>query len=224
MLKLGIIAYRHSRPFYQPIQKGLVDLPAEMVLGSPKELEKMFLQGDLDLAFISATSYLRNKESCQRIESLGIGAEDAVGSVKLFAPKSIQTSSTIHLDPESDVSNQLLKWLIKRSWNCSPPYSYERTTTNPHLLIGDACLSHKAPPNFLAHDLGAWWKKVTNLPFLFAPLVAKKDLDCEKITEALKSAVTSYKEKCSYLEKITHILDERYTEALNLFEKEINES
>lgn len=216
MLKLGVINYFHSAPFFG----------GNAILGSPKELKAKLDLGELDVSFVSAIHYIRNKKRLTLLPRIGIGAENEVESVRLFYPQDMDhiDDRIILLDPESETANLLLKWLLKRRWRGTPHLlSHDLVddyTRYPHILIGDIGLSHTPPKGFTSIDLGAWWRSETGLPFLFAPLVARPTIApsvLEALQESLAGAVLAHPP----VGKITHLLDDRYLAALTHFEKEI---
>lgn len=218
MLRLGVINYFHSAPFFND----------GVILGSPKELKALFQKGELDASFLSAAYYLRHKETLTLIPQIGIGAEEQVDSVRFFYPIDMDEvdGRIILLDPESETANLLLKWLLKRRWRGTPHFITHDLvsdfTAYPHLMIGDRCLSHQTPDGYTYIDLASSWRQETSLPFLFAPLVARKGLPQNEILpliERLMSAARSHPP----VGKVTHILDDRYIASLNRFEQEIKD-
>jgi predicted solute-binding protein len=96
----------------------------------------------------------------------------------------------VGLDAASSTSNRLARVLIEKGWFASPRFALSadpaadwlRGRTDAALVIGDRALEAPAAPFVL--DLGTEWKRLTNLPFVFAAWVegrrgrvAREDLE-----------------------------------------------
>ena len=58
-MRLGRIPYINCYPVYGAIDRGLVSVPAELVTGTPAELNDLLVAGELDVSVISAVAYAR---------------------------------------------------------------------------------------------------------------------------------------------------------------------
>src|SRR5204863_1999963 len=58
-MRVGRIGYINCYPVYGAIDRGEVKLPAELVTGTPAELNDLLVAGELDVSVISAVEYAR---------------------------------------------------------------------------------------------------------------------------------------------------------------------
>jgi chorismate dehydratase len=100
----------------------------------------------------------------------------------------------VYLDYQSRSSVALLKWLMKEYWGIHPEIiqaedeSYRDliTGTTAGLVIGDRALEQRKISTFI-FDLGAEWRAITGLPFVFAAWISTKKLP-EDFTDAFNNA------------------------------------
>ena len=59
-MRLGRIGYINCYPVYGAIDRGVVTVPAELVTGTPAELNDLLVAGELDVSVISAVEYARH--------------------------------------------------------------------------------------------------------------------------------------------------------------------
>jgi chorismate dehydratase len=112
-----------------------------------------------------------------------IGTEGEAVTVCLFSDVSLAEIKKIYLDYQSRTSVELLKWIIKESWDINPEivdakdegYLKEIKGTTAGLVIGDRAFSQRKLSAY-CYDLGSEWKKNTGLPFVFAAWVSNKSL------------------------------------------------
>jgi chorismate dehydratase len=94
----------------------------------------------------------------------------------------------VYLDYQSLTSVELLKWIMKEFWGIHPQlipaidedYRNNITGTTAGLVIGDRAFEQRKQSTFF-YDLGAEWKKITGLPFVFAAWISNKKLPADFI-------------------------------------------
>ncbi|MHC4448453.1 MAG: MqnA/MqnD/SBP family protein, partial [Planctomycetota bacterium] len=59
-MRVGRIGYINCHPVYGAIDRGIVPVEAELVTGTPAELNGLLAAGELDVAVVSAVEYARN--------------------------------------------------------------------------------------------------------------------------------------------------------------------
>src|SRR5262249_34491746 len=59
-VRLGRIAYINCYPVYGAIDRNLVPVDADLVTGTPSELNDLLAAGELDLSVVSVVEYARN--------------------------------------------------------------------------------------------------------------------------------------------------------------------
>ncbi len=142
----------------------------------------MLVNDEIDLGLIPVAAIPKLKDY-HIVGDYCIGAEGEVASVCLFSEVPVEKIEKIFLDYQSRSSVALLKWLIKEYWGIHPElietndenYIHEIKGTSAGLVIGDRALRQRMVSTFI-YDLGAEWRFVTGLPFVFAAWVANKAL------------------------------------------------
>src|SRR5207244_4494195 len=172
-MRLGRIGYINCYPVYGAIDRGVTPLAAELVTGTPSELNDLLAAGELDLSVVSAVEYARNARDYVLLPDLAISCDGPVRSVALFSRRPVG----------------LLELLCRDVWKVRLHFAQARAEAAgldglahlPHeavLVIGDAALllaaRHAYPHRY---DLGDEWKRWTGLPFVFAMWAARRAAD-----------------------------------------------
>jgi chorismate dehydratase len=187
-MRLGRIAYVNCYPVYGAIDRGLIDVQADLVTGTPSELNGLLAAGELDVSVVSAVEYARNAGSYHLLPDLAISCDGPVRSVALFSKKDARLldGATTLVSESSKTSIYLLDLLCRERWNIAPSFVEARTEPSdieelsnlPHdavLVIGDAALLLAAKGSYeYRYDLGEEWKDWTGLPFVFAVWAARR--------------------------------------------------
>jgi len=157
-VRLGRISYANMAPvFYK------VEADVEEVTGVPTELNRMLLDGELDIAPISSIEYARNADQLRILPRLCVSSEGAVDSIQLVTRMQFNHVRTVAVTPESATSVVLTRILLPKAEIL--PLGME---ADAKLLIGDAAL-HSAYEDPTPHfDLGRLWLEKTGLPMVFA--------------------------------------------------------
>jgi chorismate dehydratase len=206
-MRLGRIGYINCAPVYGAIDRGIVALPAgaELVTGTPAELNDLLVAGELDLSVISAVEYARHARDLVLLPDLAISCDGPVRSVALFSrqPVSRLDGKTVLLSASSRTSVALLDLLCREVWKIQPHFAEARAeaqdldalATLPHeavLVIGDAALTLVARGTYpYRYDLGAEWKQWTGLPFVFAVWAARRSADPAAVRRGHQSLLAS---------------------------------
>lgn len=187
-MRLGRIAYVNCYPVYGAIDRGAVKVEAELVTGTPSELNDLLAAGELDISVVSAVEYARHAGRYHLLPDLAISSDGPVRSVALFArrPADQLDGATILVSASSRTSVELLRLLCQDVWRVKPKLVEARAEAPdldalaalPHdavLVIGDPALllqGRNAYPH--RYDLGEAWKSWTGLPFVFAVWAARR--------------------------------------------------
>jgi chorismate dehydratase len=213
-MRLGRISYVNCFPVYGAIDRGLVTVPAELVTGTPSELNDLLAAGQLDVSVISAVEYARGAKDYHLLPDLAISCDGPVQSVVLFAKQPIESldQAAILLSASSKTSVALLELLCQERWRVRPRFATARAESQdlaalaalPHqgvLVIGDAALLLAAQGTYpYAYDLGAAWKDWTGLPFVFAVWAARRAADAEQVQAVHRALIASRAWGLSHLE------------------------
>jgi len=192
-MRIGRIGYINCAPVYGAIDRGIVALPAgaELVTGTPAELNDLLVAGELEISVISAIEYARHGRDLMLLPDLAISCDGPVRSVALFAKQAVGrlSGSTILLSASSRTSVALLELLCRDVWRIKPKFAEARAEAQdlddlaalPHqavLVIGDAALKLAAAGTYPhRYDLGEEWKRWTGQPFVFAVWAARRAAD-----------------------------------------------
>ncbi|MES1220800.1 MAG: menaquinone biosynthesis protein [Bacteroidota bacterium] len=237
-IRTGIVSYLNTRPLIYGLQKPPIDEIIELVEAYPARLSDMLINDEIDLGLIPVASIPRLKEH-HIIGDYCIATEGEVASVCLFSEVPVEKVTKVYLDYQSRSSVALLKWLIREYWGINPEliettdenYRAEIKGTSAGLVIGDRALEQRKISTFI-YDLGAEWRFVTGLPFVFAAWVSNKKLPdyfiqqfnlanadglkhIDEIVAQYPSPV--YDLKKYYTFHISYLLDERKKKGMELF-------
>lgn len=177
--RVGRVRYLNCEPVYYAIEQGIVPASCEIVDGTPMELNELLRRGALDLSVISALEYARHPDLYLLLPDLAIACDGAVESVLFFSriPFRGLDGRRVLLTETSLTARFLIKLLLKEKHRARPVFVEGLPPPNLKpppdvagiLLIGDEALKAKASKAFpYVLDLGALWKELTDLPFVFA--------------------------------------------------------
>jgi len=206
-VRIGRIAYINCAPVYGAIDRGIVGLPpqAELVTGTPAELNDLLVAGELDVSVISAVEYARHSKELLLLPDLAVSCDGPVRSVALFSRRPVEQlgGRTVLLSASSRTSVALFELLCREVWKIEPKLAEARAEAQdldalaalPHeavLVIGDAALALSARGTYPhRYDLGAEWKAWTGLPFVFAVWAARRSADPGAVRRGHESLLAS---------------------------------
>ncbi len=188
-LRLGQVEYIYYLPVYYALEEGLLPLEAELIKGSPTRLNRLFLEGELEVTSLSSIEYARNADRCLILPGLSINADGPVANILFFSkmPVTELEGKTVCLTETSATSVVLLKILFDHYYHVdvhfeTVPPDFDRMMEKAEgaLLIGDeAVLAHqRVKENHLPYqvtDLGEAWKQFTGEKMVYAIWVARSD-------------------------------------------------
>jgi chorismate dehydratase len=206
-MRIGRIGYINCAPVYGAIDRGIVALPprAELVTGTPAELNDLLIAGELDVSVISAVEYARHAKELLLLPDLAISCDGPVRSVALFSKRPVGKleGRTVLISASSRTSVALLELLCRDVWHIKPKFAAARAEAQdldalaalPHeavLVIGDAALALAARGAYPhRYDLGTQWKAWTGLPFVFAVWAARRSADPAAVRRGHQSLLAS---------------------------------
>lgn len=229
MMRVGRIPYVNCYPVYGAIDRGIVPLEAEIVDGVPSALNTQMAAGALDVSVISAIEYARDSRRYLLLPDLAISCDGPVRSVALFSkrPASQLGGRRVLVSRSSMTSAALLELLFQHVWDARPAFvpadaeltDIARFASDEHdarLVIGDAALrlgAYLHDPGErdqlldrlgyrYAYDLGAEWKRWTDLPFVFAVWVAQRTTDTRVALDIHASLIASRNWGLGHLEPL----------------------
>ncbi len=189
--RLGHIQFLNCLPLYYGLVKNDVLLDVDLVKAAPRDLARMLLADELDVAPIPAIEYARHADDLVLLPDIAISSFGEVQSILLLstrAPAQLD-GATVALADTSRTSQVLTKILLERHWNVRPHY-VEMPPDLPGmlreadaaLLIGDDALrAYWEPPlDLMLTDLGAEWTAWTGLPMVYAVWAARRTFAAER--------------------------------------------
>jgi chorismate dehydratase len=204
-MRVGRIGYINCYPIYGAIDRGLVPLAAEVVTGTPAELNDLLAAGALEVSVVSAVEYARRARDYVLLPDLAISCDGPVRSVTLFSHRTVAEldGRTVLLTASSRTAAALVELLCRERWHVAPRFAEARAEASdlgvlrqlPHdavLVIGDAALllaAEGAYPH--RYDLGEEWRSWTGRPFVFAVWAARRDADQRAASTAHRALVAS---------------------------------
>lgn len=204
-MRLGRISYINCYPVYGAIDRGIERVAAEIVTGTPAELNDLLAAGELDVSVISAVAYARHAKDLVLLPDLAISCDGPVRSVLLLSktPVARLGGRAVLLTASSRTSVALLELLCREVWRIQPRFAEVRAEASdldhlaelPHdavLVIGDPALLLSARHAYpYAVDLGDEWKRLTGLPFVFAVWAARRAADPVAVGRCHRALVAS---------------------------------
>jgi chorismate dehydratase len=206
--RIGRIEFINCFPLYLHFEEELEKrgFSAQIVSGSPAELNRLLVAGEIDLALPSSIEFARHAEDLVLLDGLAIGSVGAVDSVQLFAKTAVRQLKSIALTEKSATSVTLLRVLC-RDWGITPrfaprllPLADTLDRFDGLLLIGDEALHMLRAGVFHHHlDLGEAWLTATGLPMVFAVSVARRDFAARQpeAAAAVQAALIASRDRCA---------------------------
>jgi chorismate dehydratase len=217
-MRVGRIPYVNCYPVYGAIDRGVVPIAASIVDGVPTALNAQMAAGVLDVSVISAVEYARDASRYLLLPDLAISCDGPVRSVVVFAKRPVSElgGRRVLVSRSSMTSLALLELLFEHVWDARPTFvpadaeltdiaQFSAEEHEARLVIGDAALrlgAHLHDPTErdelldrlgyrYAYDLGAEWKRWTDLPFVFAVWVAQRTTDARAALDVHASLIAS---------------------------------
>lgn len=166
MITLGRISYVNMAPVFYGLEADV-----EEVQGVPTELNRMLLDGEIDIAPISSIEYARNADRLRILPRVCVSSEGAIDSIQLVTRMPFGQVRSVAVTPESATAVVLTRVLIPRAEIL--PFGMDADAT---LLIGDAALRSTFEDPTPHYDLGRLWLERTGLPMVFAVWAAPEPL------------------------------------------------
>jgi chorismate dehydratase len=205
---VGRIEFINCFPLYLHFEEELEErgFAARVISGSPAELNRLLVAGEIDLALPSSIEFARHAGELVLLDGPAIGSVGAVDSVQLFAKTAVPRLRSIALTEKSATSVTLLRVLC-REWGITPrfaprlmPLADTLDRFDGLLLIGDEALHMLRAGVFHHHlDLGEAWLAAAGLPMVFAVSVARRAFAAEQpaAVAAVQAALIASRDRCA---------------------------
>ena len=99
MIRLGRISYVNMAPVFYGLETEV-----EEVVGVPTELNRMLLDGEIDIAPIPSIEYARNHDRLRILPRLCVSSEGAIDSIQLVTRMPFGQVRSVAVTPESSTS------------------------------------------------------------------------------------------------------------------------
>ncbi|MDE2127258.1 MAG: menaquinone biosynthesis protein [Armatimonadetes bacterium] len=192
-LRIGCVPYLNARPLVDYFDGPESPQGCELITAPPSQLALMLRAGFLDVANVSTFEALR-LPGLRIVPGISVSADGPVKSVRLFHRRPLPDLETVALDSSSLTSAALIRLLLSDMYGCNPAYRSAEpdlprmlAAHDAALLIGDLQLFHNLS-GVGVFDLGAGWKQMTGLPFVYALWLAREEAATSGLTTLLQAS------------------------------------
>lgn len=187
-LRVASVAFVNARPLIAGLE---LDEKLELKLDVPSRLLGLIRSGQADVALLPVID-LQREAGLRVVPAGGIGCDGATLTVRLFSQTPLEKITTLACDPDSHTSVALARLVLERQYHVRPElidlYAARGAAGEARLLIGDKVVCEE-PVGFEHQlDLGAAWKQMTGLPFVFAVWCARAGVELGDLPARLVAA------------------------------------
>lgn len=191
-LRIGAVSYLNTKPLVHGIASRGGEL--ELIFDLPSRLADRMAGGDLDVALIPSIEVI-TEPNYTVVSDACIGCHGPVWSVKLLSRVPPETIKTLALDEGSRTSRVLSRIILQKQYGVSPVLTplkisddWTQAETDAVLIIGDRAMAADPPEFPYTWDLGAAWREMTGLPFVFALWAARTTESLDRLDWILSQA------------------------------------
>jgi chorismate dehydratase len=175
-MRVGLVKSLNARPLTWGFEQ---DSKVVKIYDTPKVLNEMLLNGDLDTALISSVECLRHQDKLSFSLSCGVCAKTKVRSILFFLKRSEEENlERVFVEEGSRTSVALLDLMLFKKYNRridlipSTPeelMSILKSNLGSCLLFGDSALLAEWDESiYISIDMAEWWNQLTGKYFIFA--------------------------------------------------------
>ena len=184
VLRIGAVSYLNTKPLIYSLADRLAGM-GQLTLDLPSRLAADLKAGELDVALIPSVEFFRNRDY-QIVSDAAIACRGPVWSVRLLSRVPVEQIRSLALDEGSRTSAAMVQTLLWEMYRLKPrtvPLSIDQAPDQVNadaiLLIGDRAMRPEPGAYHEIWDLGDRWCRWTELPFVFAMWVARRNLDVD---------------------------------------------
>jgi chorismate dehydratase len=190
---LGVVSFLNARPLVDPLSR-LEYLTIKPDV--PSRLAAMLLAGECDAALMPIVDFHRNRNLLRPICDACIASDGETMTVRVYSRVPPDRLRRLHVDGDSHTSVILARVIWNEIYGIRLGLIQEDSVLAPSdpreveavLRIGDKVVTD-VPRGFgFEVDLGAAWKHLTGLPFVFAAWYGPQDADFGELPSVLESA------------------------------------
>src|ERR1700728_822162 len=183
-LRVGCVSYLNAKPLIYGLEN---DRGVDLQLAVPAKLLAGLQSNQFDIALLPVIDYQRLPDG-RIVPSGGIGCDGPTLTVRIFSRTPIEQISQLACDAESHTSVALARIVLGERYGIHPEFINlpgPNSGAEAMLLIGDKVVSDE--PSGMAHqlDLGAAWKELTGMPFVFAVWIARGGVELGDLPDRL---------------------------------------
>jgi cyclic dehypoxanthinyl futalosine synthase len=177
--KIAAVSFLNARPITYGLEQGLGEDRFELSFELPSRCAELLERGEVDLGLVPSASYAAASGELRIVPGIAIAGFGPVRTVLVVGDVPLAECKAIALDGASRSSAMLLRLLCKER-GLTPRFREvphdeildAASGTTGALVIGDAGFGAAAR---FAHtlDLGAAWRELTGLPFVYAVLAGR---------------------------------------------------
>jgi chorismate dehydratase len=208
--RVGRIEFINCFPLYLHFEEEFAarGYEADIVWGTPAQLNRLLVDGEIDVALPSSIEYARHAAALTLLPGVSISSFGAVDSIQLFGRVPREQLRSVALSEKSATSVTLLK-VLAREWGSAMAFATRipgqrlADTMEHHdgvLMIGDDALHILRDGVYpCSYDLGEEWRAVTGLPMVYAIATARREFVEERpdAAAAVAAALEASKLRCA---------------------------
>ncbi len=194
--RIAAVSYLNTKPLIH----GLEQRPdVELVTAVPSALPAMLESGAADAALVPVIDLARKSRDWRIVSDACIGCHGATLTVRVFSRVDPADITVLHIDGDSHTSVVLASVIWREKYDRTlrlTPYDATRAPADECdaiLLIGDKVID--SPPGLDLYstqiDLGAAWRSLTDLPFVFAAWATGSRERTDELAAVLNTARNS---------------------------------
>jgi chorismate dehydratase len=179
-LRIGAVSFLNSKPLLYGLDR---DSKIRLELDVPSRLLAGLRSGAFDVALLPVIDY-QKMDGLKIVPAGGVGCDGPTLTVRIFSPVPIDRIDTLACDPDSHTSVALAQIILAESYGLRPRFG----DGCAKLLIGDKVVCEEPRGMEYQLDLGAAWKELTGMPFVFAVWTARGGVDLGDLPGRLEHA------------------------------------
>jgi chorismate dehydratase len=186
--RIGSVSFLNAKPLVYGLEN---QAGIELCLDVPSRLLEGLSGGRFDVALLPVIDYQRMEGLCL-VKAAGIGCDGPTLTVRIFSTRPVKEIRTLACDTDSHTSVALARIILAEKFGITPKFvdllREDPAPVDAMLLIGDKVVCQEPAGFDHQVDLGAAWKELTGLPFVFAVWTARKGADLGSLPARLEQA------------------------------------
>jgi chorismate dehydratase len=191
-LRLGAVSYLNTKPLVYGLDAHRDQFNVRFDV--PAKCAELLHEGRIDVGLIPAIEYLRGHYAI--VPDISIASDGDVATVAVFTRKPVEQVRTLALDLSSRTSVALTRVLCAKKWHIDPTFTPAEPDleamlrrADAALVIGDPAFAIEPDKHHVTKiDLGAEWKAMTGLPFVYAMWAGRPGAVTANHVRALQTA------------------------------------